>query len=132
MIIQVLHCPYCHQAHFVSPESLSPFRSRLDAELMDELLAIQSAAAMEANLVSPAHVLIDKVDPTPDIYGPARAVKGLPREKTRLGNRCSHISDLCSEGILDLRALMKSALPLLITTSASKGRVAGQVLGKPV
>jgi hypothetical protein len=30
-----------------------------------------------------------------DIYGPARAVKGLPREKTRLGNRCSHISDLC-------------------------------------
>jgi Homeodomain-like domain len=52
-------------------------------------------AALEARLFPP---------PTPkgalvqgwscDIYGPARAVKGLPREKTRLGNRCSHISDL--------------------------------------
>jgi hypothetical protein len=47
------------QAHFVSPETLSMFRSRLDADLMDELLAIQAAAAMEAGLVSPAHVLID-------------------------------------------------------------------------
>ena len=47
------------QAHFVCPETLSTFRARLDGELMDELLAIQSAAAMEAGLVSPAHVLID-------------------------------------------------------------------------
>jgi hypothetical protein len=47
------------QAHFVCPETLSTFRARLDEELMDELLAIQSAAAMDAGLVSPAHVLID-------------------------------------------------------------------------
>ncbi len=47
------------QAHFVCPETLSTFRARLDGELMDELLAIQSAAAMDAGLVSPAHVLID-------------------------------------------------------------------------
>lgn len=47
------------QAHFVNPETLSMFRSRLDEELIHELLAIQSAAAMEAGLVSPAHVLID-------------------------------------------------------------------------
>jgi hypothetical protein len=47
------------QAHFVCPETLSTFRARLDGELMDELLAIQSAAAMKAGLVSPAHVLID-------------------------------------------------------------------------
>jgi hypothetical protein len=47
------------QAHFVCPETLSTFRARLDGELMDELLAIQSAVAMEAGLVSPAHVLID-------------------------------------------------------------------------
>jgi Transposase domain (DUF772) len=47
------------QAHFVSPETLSTFRSRLDEDLMDELLVIQSAAAMGAGLVSPAHVLID-------------------------------------------------------------------------
>ena len=48
-----------HQAHFVCPETLSTFQARLDGELMDELLAIQSAAAMEAGLVSPAHVWID-------------------------------------------------------------------------
>lgn len=47
------------QAHFVCPETLSTFRARLDGELMDELLAIQSAVAMDAGLVSPAHVLID-------------------------------------------------------------------------
>lgn len=38
---------------------------------MDELLAIQAAAAMDAGLVSPAHVLIDKVGPTPDTTFPA-------------------------------------------------------------
>ena len=60
-----------HQAHFVCPETLSTFRARLDGELMDELLAIQAAAAMDAGLVSPAHVLIDKVGPTPDTTFPA-------------------------------------------------------------
>ena len=90
-----------HQVHFVSPESLSTFRSRLDAELMDELLAIQSAAAMEANLVRPAHVLIDKVGPTPDTTFPAeqgsqrvtdattlyKAQKKFSRESTTLHRR---------------------------------------------
>ena len=47
------------QAHFVNPETLSMFRSRLDEELIQELFAIQAAAAMDAGLVSPAHVLID-------------------------------------------------------------------------
>lgn len=47
------------QAHFVCPETLVTFRARLDADLMDELLAIQSATAMDAGLVSPAHVLLD-------------------------------------------------------------------------
>jgi len=37
-----------------------------------------------------------------------------------------------SEGIVDLRALMKSALPLLITTPASKDPVSEQVWGKLV
>ena len=37
-----------------------------------------------------------------------------------------------SEGLVGLRALMKSALPLLITTPASKGPVSEQVWGKPV
>jgi hypothetical protein len=47
------------QAHFVLPETLAQFRSRIDQPLMDELRAIQAAAAMDEGLVSPAHLLID-------------------------------------------------------------------------
>jgi hypothetical protein len=47
------------QAHFVLPETLAQFRSRLDEVLIDELLAIQAAAAMDEGLVSPAHLLVD-------------------------------------------------------------------------
>lgn len=47
------------QAQFVCPERLSTFRARLDEDLIDELLASQAAAAMDAGLVSPAHVLIE-------------------------------------------------------------------------
>ena len=51
--------PRRSQAQFVWPETLATFRARLDDDLTDELLAIQAAAAMDAGLVSPAHVLID-------------------------------------------------------------------------
>ena len=47
------------QGYFVLPEVLAQFRSRIDAALMDELLAIQAAAAMEQVLVSPAHLVVD-------------------------------------------------------------------------
>ena len=47
------------QEHFVLPEVLARFRSRLDAPLTEELLAIQAASAMEEGLVSPAHVVVD-------------------------------------------------------------------------
>ena len=47
------------QDHFVLPETLCEFRSRIDEALMDELIAIQAAAAMEEGLVSPAHLVID-------------------------------------------------------------------------
>jgi hypothetical protein len=47
------------QVHFVLPEVLAQFRSRLEAPLMEELLAIQAATAMEAGLVSPAHLVVD-------------------------------------------------------------------------
>jgi hypothetical protein len=47
------------QAHFVLPETLSEFRGRIDAALMDELIAIQAAAAMEEGVVSPAHLVVD-------------------------------------------------------------------------
>ena len=47
------------QAHFVLPETLAQFRRRMDQDLMDDLVAIQAAAAMEEGLVSPAHLLVD-------------------------------------------------------------------------
>jgi Transposase domain (DUF772) len=47
------------QAHFVLPETLAQFRSRIDEPLMDELVAMQAAAAMAEGLGSPAHLLID-------------------------------------------------------------------------
>jgi transposase-like protein DUF772 len=47
------------QAHFVIPQTLAQFRSRIDTALMDALLAIQAAAAMDEGLVSPAHLLVD-------------------------------------------------------------------------
>ena len=47
------------QSHFVLPETLAQFRRRIDQDLMDKLVAIQAAAAMEEGLVSPAHLLVD-------------------------------------------------------------------------
>jgi hypothetical protein len=47
------------QPHFVLPETLCEFRSRIDEALMDELIALQAAAALEEGLVSPAHLVID-------------------------------------------------------------------------
>ncbi len=47
------------QEHFVLPEVLAQFRSRIDEVLMDELLAIQAAAAIEQGVVSPAHLVVD-------------------------------------------------------------------------
>ena len=41
------------QAHFVLPQTLAHFRSRIDETLMDELIAIQAAAAMDEGLVQP-------------------------------------------------------------------------------
>ena len=47
------------QEHVVLPEVLAHVRSRLDAPLIEELLAIQAATAMEDGLVSPAHLVVD-------------------------------------------------------------------------
>jgi len=43
----------------VLPTTLCALRGRIDEALMDELIAIQAAAAMEAELVSPAHLVVD-------------------------------------------------------------------------
>jgi transposase len=47
------------QDHFVLPEVLTQFRSRLDEALLNELLALQAAAAIEQGVVSPAHLVVD-------------------------------------------------------------------------
>src|SRR5262245_26799177 len=47
------------QGHFVLPELLAQFRRRLDAALLEELLALQAAAAIEQGLVSPTHLVVD-------------------------------------------------------------------------
>jgi hypothetical protein len=47
------------QEHFVLPELLTQFRSRLEEPLLEELLALQAAAAMEQGVVSPAHLVVD-------------------------------------------------------------------------
>jgi len=47
------------QEHFVLPELLTQFRSRLDEALLNELLALQAAAAIEQGAVSSAHLVVD-------------------------------------------------------------------------
>jgi hypothetical protein len=47
------------QEHCVLPAVLAQFRRRLDAPLMEELLAVQAATAMEDGVVSPAHLVVD-------------------------------------------------------------------------
>jgi transposase len=47
------------QSHFVLPELLTQFRSRLDEALLQELLALQAATAIEEGAVSPAHLVVD-------------------------------------------------------------------------
>jgi hypothetical protein len=47
------------QDHFVLPELLTQFRSRLEEPLLNELLALQAAAVIEQGVVSPAHLVVD-------------------------------------------------------------------------
>src|SRR6266852_131916 len=49
--------------------------------------------------------------------------------KNTLRDRCSHISGLLVKTFYGLRALMKSALPLLITTAASRALYLSRVEG---
>jgi hypothetical protein len=47
------------QRHFVLPEILAHFRSRLDEAVMTQLLQIQATDAMDKGLVSPQHLVVD-------------------------------------------------------------------------
>jgi Transposase domain (DUF772) len=76
------------QAHFVLPETLAQFRQRIDQDLMDELVAIQAAAAMEAGLVSPAHLLVDTF---PAEQGSQRVTDATTRYKAQK-NSCTSLN----------------------------------------
>ena len=65
-------------AHVVLPETLGEFRGRIDEARMDELIAIQAAAAMEEGLVSPAHLVSDTF---PCEHGSPRVTDATPRYK---------------------------------------------------
>jgi hypothetical protein len=68
------------QGHFVLPETLCEFRGRIDEALMDALIAIQAAAAMEEGLVSPAHLVID---PFPCEQGSQRVTDATTLDKAQ-------------------------------------------------
>jgi hypothetical protein len=91
----------CSQAHVVLPEVLAQFRSRLDAPLREELLAIQGASAMEAGLVSPAPLVVDtfpsehgsqRVNDAATLYKapkkPSRSSRPSSRRAPPGGRRC--------------------------------------------
>src|SRR5882762_1513422 len=80
------------QAHFVLPETLCEFRGRIDEALMDELLAIQAAAAMEEGLVRPAHLVIDTF---PCEQGSQRVTDATTLYKAQKKRHCSKDSGSC-------------------------------------
>jgi hypothetical protein len=47
------------QAHYVLPETLCQFRSRIDETLMAHWVAIQASDAVDEGLVSPQHLMVD-------------------------------------------------------------------------
>ena len=89
------------QASFVLPETLCEFRSRIDEVLMDELIAIQAAAAMEAGLVSPAHLVVDTFpcEQQPTGHGCDDAVQGAKKTLTLIAD----ITQCCSSRATRLR-----------------------------
>src|SRR2546427_11347360 len=60
---------------------------------------------------------------------PPALSRRLQVKKNTLRDRCSHISGLLVKTSYGLRALMKSALPLLITTAASRALYLSRVKG---
>jgi hypothetical protein len=74
------------QAHFVLPETLCEFRSRIDPALMDDLVALQAAAAMQAGLVSPAHLVIDTFPCEPGSQRVTDATTLYKAQKKRLSS----------------------------------------------
>jgi hypothetical protein len=75
------------QDHCVLPTTLCAFRGRIDEALMDALIAIQAAAAMEAALVSPAHLVVDTF---PCAQGSQRVTDATTLDKAQKNPRAHH------------------------------------------
>jgi hypothetical protein len=84
------------QEHVVLPEVLAQFRRRLDGPLMEELLALQAAAAMEDGLVSLAHLVVDTFP----------SEQGSPR-----GNDAATLSKAPKKSSRSSRPSLRCALP---------------------
>ena len=67
-------------AHFGRPELRTQFRSRLDEALLQELLALQAAAAIEEGAVRPAPVGVDTL---PSEQGSPRVTEAAPLDKAK-------------------------------------------------
>jgi transposase-like protein DUF772 len=68
------------QGHCVLPETLCEFRGRIDEALMEALMAMQAAAAMDEGLVSPAHLVVDTF---PGAQGSPRGTDATTRYKAQ-------------------------------------------------
>ena len=68
------------QGHFVLPELLPQFRSRLEEPWLEELLALQAAAALEQGVVSPAHLVGDTF---PSAQGSQRVTEAATLDKAK-------------------------------------------------
>ena len=75
------------QEHFVLPELLTQFRSRWDEPVLQELLALQAAAAIEEGAVSPAHLVVDTF---PSEQGSQRVKDAATLDKAK--KKCSRSS----------------------------------------
>ena len=68
------------QEHFVLPEILTLFRSRLDESVLNELVALQAAAAIEQGVGSPAHLV---VAPCPSAPGSQRVTEAATLSRAK-------------------------------------------------
>ena len=84
------------QAHFVLPETLTQFRSRWEEPVLQELVALQAAAAIEEGAVSPAHWVVET----------------FPSEQGRQrGNAAATLSKAKKKAFRSLRRLRRSVPP---------------------
>jgi len=77
--LPAVHAEPAH-AQVVCPETLAPFRGRLEQDLRDTRVALQAAAALDAGLVSPAPLLVETF---PAEQGRHRVTAATTREQAQ-------------------------------------------------